>query len=104
MALAENRYDAASAAFGAVLRMDPDDVGAKVNLALVALEQRQYGEAIGLCQSALATEPYNVTAAYNLGMGLMRSGQTEAGQRALRRFEELRASNYAVSYSQTYLE
>jgi tetratricopeptide (TPR) repeat protein len=99
----ENRLDEAAAALRQVLQLDPDDVGAKVYLALVYARQERHRESIQL-SSALALEPYNATAAYNLGLALTRAGERDAGQRMLRRFEELRNAPYAVTYSQAYLE
>jgi tetratricopeptide (TPR) repeat protein len=104
IARAENRLDQADAAFRRVLEIDPDDVGAKVNLALVYLQQRRYDEAVRLCEAVLAAEPYNATALYNLGQALTRSGRTAEGSRALQRFEALRDTGYAVTYEQAYLQ
>ena len=104
IARSENRPDEAVAAFDRVLQLDADDVGAKVNLALLYVEQRRYREAVALCESALAIEPYNATAEYNLGLSLTRAGDAAAGQLALQQFDRLRASAYAVTYSQNYLE
>ena len=104
VARAGNRLDVAADAFLRVLQIDPNDVGAKVTLAMVYVQQQKYGEAATLCESALAIEPYNATAAYNLGLALTRAGDVAQGQRALQRFEALRASAYANTYSQTYLE
>src|SRR5262249_11969782 len=87
-----------------VLQLDPDDVGAKVYLALVYARQERHRESIQLLESALALEPYNATAAYNLGIALTRAGDRDAGQRMLKRFEELRTAPYVVAYSQAYLE
>ena len=104
--LARLRNDVAQAtdAFERVLQLDPDDVGAKVQLAQVYIQERRYAEAAKLCESALAVEPYNATAAYNLGLALTRAGQQEAGQQALEQFQLLRESPYAITYSNTYLE
>ena len=100
---AENRLDAAAEAFRRVLAIDPDDIGAKVNLALVYMQQQRYREVVTLCDDALADEPYNATAAYNLGLALSRLGDPRAPA-ALARFEALRSAAYAITYSQTYLE
>lgn len=104
--LARLRNDVAQAAeaFERVLQLDPDDVGAKVQLAQVYIQERRYAEAAKLCESALAVEPYNATAAYNLGLALIRAGQQEAGRQALEQFQLLRESPYAITYSTAYLE
>src|SRR6185436_18605536 len=72
IARSANRLDAAADAFLRVLQLDPDDVGAKTNLAMVYVQQSKYREAIALCESALTLEPYNATAAYNLGLAQTR--------------------------------
>ena len=92
------------AGFRRVLALDSDDVGAKVNLALAYVQQRQYAQAAELCASALALEPYNATAAYNLAVALTRTGDRAAGSRAMGRFQTLRTAPYAITYSQAYLE
>ncbi|MBI1872951.1 MAG: VCBS repeat-containing protein [Acidobacteria bacterium] len=104
VARSENRPDEAATAFRHVLEMDSQDVGAKVNLAQVYIQQRKYAEAATLCESALAIEPYNATAAYNRAIALVRAGSRDRGQAAMQRFQELRASAYSVTYSQNYLE
>ncbi|HEX5475249.1 MAG TPA: FG-GAP-like repeat-containing protein [Vicinamibacterales bacterium] len=104
IARAQNRADDAAAAFRRVLQVDATDVGSKVNLGQVDLQQQKYAEAIALFRDALAAEPYNVTAAYNLAMALTRSGAADEGARAMQRFQALRGSGYATTYAQTYLE
>ena len=104
IARGENRPDAARDAFVRVLTLDPADAGAKLNLAMVHLEQARYAEAAALCRSVLADEPYNVTAAYNLALALNRDGDARGGAVAMRRFEQLRNAPYAVTLSQNYLE
>jgi lipoprotein NlpI len=104
IARVENRPDEAIDAFRGVLKLDPDDVGAKVNLALLHVQRQEYNEATSLAEQALAVEPYNATAAYNLGLARSRGGDREAGLQAMQRFQTLRTTAYAVTYSQTYLE
>lgn len=104
IARSRNDVTQATEAFERVLQLDADDVGAKVQLAQVHLQERRYAEAAALAESALAAEPYNATAAYNRGLALTRAGQQEAGQQALERFQQLRESPYAITYSNTYLE
>ncbi len=104
IARAQNDPAAAAAAFTRVLMLDPADIGAKVNLALVRFQQARYRDVVMLCRSVLADEPYNTTAAYNLALALARAGDAAASTQAMRRFEELRNAPYAVAYSQAYLE
>jgi len=101
---ARNQPDAAAAAFARVLMLDPSDEGAKINLAMVRLQQGRYQEVVTLCREVLATEPYNATAAYNLALALDRAGDRPGSTQAMRRFNGLRSAPYAVTYSQSYLE
>jgi tetratricopeptide (TPR) repeat protein len=100
----ENRVEDALARFRRVLAVDPRDVGANVNAAQVLLQERRYAEAIPLLEAAFAAEPYHVTAAYNLGLALTRSGRTEEGARITARFQELRDSPYRTALGNNYLE
>ena len=101
---AESRGDDALRAFAEVLRQDPGDVGASINLGQIYVETRSYPEAIAQLRRAFADEPYNVTAAYNLGLALARSGETAEGQRMLERAQALRSTGYAVTFGAGYLE
>jgi len=101
---AQNRTDEAIRAFERVREIDPSDVGTRVNLGQVYMEGRRYDEAIALLRDAVATEPYNVTAAYNLGLALTRNGQGEEGKTFLDRAQGLRDTGYAVTYGTGYLE
>jgi tetratricopeptide (TPR) repeat protein len=103
IARVQDRPDDALRAFQKALAIDPGDVGTKVNLGQVYTQQRQYPQAITLLREAVAAEPYNATAAYGLAMALTRSGDAE-GAPAMQRFEVLRGTPYARTYSQTYLE
>ncbi len=100
----ENRLEDAQASFGKVLATDPRDVGANVNLSQVFLQQRKYAEALPLLETAVAAEPYNVTAVYNLGVALTRSGRREEGQKTTARFQELRESLYKTQMGTAYLD
>ena len=100
----QNRADDAVAAFQRVLKLDPRDVGANVNLGQLYVQQRKYAEAVAALRTALAEEPYNGTALYNLATSLLRSGQREEGQRLMQQFQALRASGAATVIGQNYLE
>ncbi|MBI2188504.1 MAG: VCBS repeat-containing protein [Acidobacteria bacterium] len=104
IARSRNDVQQATEAFERVLQLDAEDVGSKVQLAQVYLQEQRYAEAATRAEEALTVEPYNATAAYNLGLALTRAGQSDAGQRALQRFQQLRESPYAITYSNTYLE
>ncbi len=103
IARVQDRPDDAVRAFQKVLELDPTDVGTKVNLGQVYTQQRKFAEGVTLLREATATEPYNATAAYGLAMALTRS-QDPGGPEAMKRFETLRGTPYARTYSQTYLE
>ena len=100
----QNRVEDAVAAFQRVLKVDARDVGANVQLGQLFVQQRKYAEAVALFRTALAEEPYNGTALYNLGTSLLRSGQREEGQRLMQQFQTLRASGAATTVGQNYLE
>ena len=104
VARAQNRLDDAILAFSTVLEVDPIDVGTNVNLGQIYLEARDYPAAIERLRVAYEHEPYNVTAVYNLGLALVRSGGTEEGQGLLEQAQALRATGYAVTYDTGYLQ
>jgi tetratricopeptide (TPR) repeat protein len=104
IARAENRPDDARREFERVRAIDAGDVGTNVNLGQLLIEQRRYDEAIGYLRAAVAAEPYNVTASYNLGLALTRQGQEGAGRDELSRAQTLRSLGYAVTYGSGYLE
>jgi Tfp pilus assembly protein PilF len=94
----------ALAAFRAVLALDAQDVGARVNLGQLLLQERRYPEALEHLRAAVAAEPFNATAVYNLGLALVRSGQTEEGQTTMERFRTLKESGYATLLANNYPE
>jgi tetratricopeptide (TPR) repeat protein len=104
IAKGQNRSDEAIAAFRRVLQIDPEDVGSRVNLGQVYLQERNTTEALPLFREALAREPFNVTAAYGLATALIRAGDAEAGRDAMQRFQKLRDSAYGVTYAPGYLQ
>jgi tetratricopeptide (TPR) repeat protein len=100
----QNRPDDAIAAFQRVLKIDPRDVGANVQLGQLYVQQRKFPEAVAALRAALEEEPYNGTALYNLGTSLIRSGQREEGGRLMQQFQALRASGAATTVGTNYLE
>jgi len=100
----QGRSGEARAAFERVLKIDAHDVGSHVNLGQLLLQQQQFADAIAHFRTALADEPYNVTAAYNLGLALTRAGQRDEGQQAMERSQQLRAGGYGTIFSTNYLE
>ncbi|HJP91853.1 MAG TPA: tetratricopeptide repeat protein, partial [Pyrinomonadaceae bacterium] len=104
LAKSQNRSDEAIAAFQKVLRIDPNDVGANVNLGQLYAQQRKYTEAIAVLRTAVAAEPYNATALYNLGTALIRGGQREEGQKVITQFSELRQRGSGTTLGASYLE
>jgi Tfp pilus assembly protein PilF len=104
LAKAENDVEAAEAAFQRVLKIDPTDLGARVNLAQLRMQKREYDAAIELLRPAVAAEPYHVTALYNLGVALTRAGKTEEGQQTIAKFQALREAGYGTAFSNNYLE
>jgi len=100
----QNKPEEAIVAFQKVLRIDPNDVGANVNLGQLYAQQRKYPEAIAALRLAIAAEPYNATALYNLGTALMRSGQREEGTKVIGQFQELRNRGTGTTLGTAYLE
>ena len=100
----QNRPEDATTAFQRVLKIDPQDVGANINLGQIYSQQRKYSEAIAAFRIAIGLEPYNGTALYNLGQALMRGGQRDEGQQVLQRFQELRQRGSATTIGPNYLE
>jgi Flp pilus assembly protein TadD len=100
----QNKADEAIASFQKVLQIDAQDVGANVNLGQLYAQQRKYAEAIAVLRTAVAMEPYNATALYNLGTSLIRSGQREEGQRVVGQFQELRQRGTGTTLGNNYLE
>ena len=104
IARAENRNEDAARLFERVRQIDSHDAGTSINLGQIYLQDRQYAQAIAVLRPAVADEPYNVTAAYSLGLALTRAGQREEGQRMLERSQALRTTGYGVTFGTTYLE
>ena len=100
----QNRTEEAIAEFQKVLQIDPNDVGANVNLGQLYAQQRKYAEAITVLRKAIAAEPYNATGLYNLGTSLMRSGQREEGTKVIAQFQELRNRGTGTTLGANYLE
>jgi tetratricopeptide (TPR) repeat protein len=103
-AKSQNRPEEAIAAFQKVLLLDPNDVGANVNLGQLYAQQRKYAEAIALLRVAITAEPYNATALYNLGTSLMRSNARDEGQKVIAQFQELRQRGTGTTLGANYLE
>ena len=104
IAKAQNRPDDAIASFQRVLKIDPNDVGTKINLGQLYSQQRKYAEAIAVLRDAIVAEPYNGTALYNLGTALVRVGQRDEGQRIMKQFQELRERGSGTAMGSNYLE
>ena len=100
----QNRPEEAIAYFQKVLRVDANDVGANVNLGQLYAQQRKYPEAIPVLRTAVAAEPYNATALYNLGTALIRGGQRDEGQKVIAQFQELRQRGSGTTLGTNYLE
>ncbi|MBI3403285.1 MAG: VCBS repeat-containing protein [Acidobacteria bacterium] len=104
IARAENRDADAERFFARVRQIDPRDSGAAINLGQIYLQDRKYAEAIAVLRSAVAEEPFSVTAAYNLGLALARAGQRDEGQQMMERSQTLRTTGYGTTLSNSYLE
>jgi Tfp pilus assembly protein PilF len=100
----QNKAEEAITEFQKVLKIDPNDVGANVNIGQLYAQQRKYPEAVAALRLAVAAEPYNATALYNLGTSLIRSGQREEGQKVIAQFQELRNRGTGTTLGANYLE
>jgi len=104
IARARNRFEEAIADFQKVLKADPDDVGANINLGQIFTQQKDYPAATAAFRKAISGEPYNETALYNLGLLLSRTGHKEEGQRLLEKFQQLKQSGAGTTLGTNYLE
>ncbi len=104
IARSQGDTDKAIAEFQEVLKVDGDDVATNVNLGQLYTQQKKHAEARGAFTKALAQEPYNETALYNLGLLLSRTAEKEAGQRLIQKFQQLRESGAGTSIGTNYLE
>lgn len=104
IARAADRTEEARSAFARAGTLDPADPGITINIGQLELQARRYPEALAAFRAAAAAEPYNATAAYGLATALLRSGASSEGQTVMDRFERLRGSPFAVTYSSAYLE
>jgi Tfp pilus assembly protein PilF len=104
IARGDGRAEEALPYLGKVLERDPRDLGANITLGQAYLQLRRFDEAVEVFRVAAAAEPYNVSAAYNLGVALNRAGRREEAQAALEHFQKLRDSAYKTSLGSTYLE
>ena len=100
----QNRPEDAIVHFQRVLKLDANDVGTNVNLGQIYSQQRKYPEAIAVLRTALAAEPYNATALYNLGTALLRQGKRDDGQKVIQQFQELRQRGSGTTLGSNYLE
>jgi cytochrome c-type biogenesis protein CcmH/NrfG len=100
----DHRDADALAFFERVRAIDPEDVGSAVNIAQIDLQDRNYDQAIAVLRPSVASEPFNVTATYTLGLALTRANQREAGQRLLEQSQALRATGYGTTFGNGYLE
>ena len=97
MARSEGQAEQALPYLQKVLAVDPTDLGANVTLGQVYLQLRRFEDAIAAFRVALAAEPYNVSAAYNLAVALNRADRRDEGQQAMARFQLLRDSPYKTA-------
>ncbi|MGD0389223.1 MAG: tetratricopeptide repeat protein, partial [Tepidisphaeraceae bacterium] len=68
-----------------LVAMNPREVSGWLNLAVAQFTRGHYSEGITSCMTALAKDPGNVTAMYNLGLAHERLGQHTAAIEWVRR-------------------
>ena len=103
IARAAGRSGDAAERFRRVLAIDPNDVGAKIQLGQVLVSDRRFTEAIALLDEAAKAEPFNATAAYGLAIALTRAERAAEGRAAMARFQQLRDNPAAITYASAYL-
>jgi tetratricopeptide (TPR) repeat protein len=103
-ARSENESDEALTDFQKVLSIDASDVGANVNVGQILAQKREYKDAIKYFEAAYQTEPFNLTAIYNLATSLQRSGNREKSAELLKKFQILRDTSAGVNIGLNYLE
>jgi arylsulfatase A-like enzyme/Flp pilus assembly protein TadD len=85
-AMRGGRHDEAQTAFRKMLELDPSSATAYANLAADDLRAHDLPAAIDALQHAVALDPRNFDALYNLGMALDASGRRDAARPYLERF------------------
>src|SRR5438874_3871851 len=100
----DNRFDDAIKEFQSVLAVDNEDVATNVNIGQIYVQEKKNQEAAAAFRKALAAEPYNETALYNLGIVLTRTGAKEEGQRVLQKFKQFSQSGAGTRIGTNYLE
>lgn len=100
----EKLYDESLAEFNKVLLIDQRDSATNIQIGQLHSQKQQYPQAIAAFQRAIESEPFNATAIYSLAQALIRAGRQAEGQKALARFQQLRASGYATTLGNVYGE
>ncbi|MEP6902182.1 MAG: FG-GAP-like repeat-containing protein [Actinomycetota bacterium] len=103
-ARSENQTDEALEAFQKVLSIDSTDIGANINAGQILAQKREYPQAILYFQTAYQSEPFNLTAIYNLATTLQRSGEREKAAELLKKFQTLRDTSAGTNIGLNYLE
>ncbi len=88
--LAKGDADQAIAVLFRALERNPSSVKTRIKLGTALGGASRYDEALVHLQAAVAAEPTNGDAHYQLGRLLLKLGKTEEGRRHLKRFEELK--------------
>jgi tetratricopeptide (TPR) repeat protein len=104
IARAQHRIEDAISEFEKVRQVDPNDVATNVNLGQLYAQQKKYKEATTAFRRAIAAEPYNETALYNLGILLTRTGSKEEGRQLIQRFQQFRDRGAGTTIGPNYFE
>ncbi len=100
----ENRPSDAEKSLAATARHRPGDAGANITLGQVLIDQERYADAIPRLEAAIAAEPHNASAYYNLAMALGRGGRMDEGKKMMARFQEVRKNPSHVTLGKGYME
>jgi arylsulfatase A-like enzyme/Tfp pilus assembly protein PilF len=88
VAMRHGQHDRAQAAFRKILELDPTSASAYANLAADHLVAHDLGSAIDELRQAVALDPRNFDALYNLGMALDAAGRGGEARPVLERFAQ----------------
>ena len=94
--------DAALAAFLRVIELAPSDAYAHYFAGLLGSQLQQYDQAVPQFTSALAIDPYLVSAEFGLARALQRSGKADESRGHMERFTRLTQSKVASAMSLAY--
>ena len=95
IALLQSKQDEAFAHYQRALRLDPNEVQAQMGLAKLLLQEKPQ-EAVKYLRLAVESDPLNGSAHYQLAQAYRRLQMTEASQKEMHLFQEIKAAKDRV--------